>query len=228
MQTGELIQEIRSGLIGRVLRVEYSPDGNLLAVAGHFCYVELRQARSGILRRTLPQPGCVSRWDGSVAFWGLDFSPDSTYIATGDSQAQSDLGSIYHWIVDQYISPDIVKGNRFLVRDLSYSPQSKELAVALVGGYEFWLVDIESRDILQKYQGHTLRVNGVDFVPNGELIGSASRDRSVRLWDPVSGESLGVLLGHEDAVNSLIFSQDGSLIASGSDDGTVILWGFPE
>jgi WD40 repeat protein len=228
MKTGEEIQEIKSGLIGRVLRVEYSPDGNLLAVAGHYCYIELRQARSGILRRTLAQPGCVSRWDGSVAFWGIDFSPDGTYIATGDSQAQSDLGSIYHWVVDQYVPPDIVKGNRFLVRDLSYSPKGENLAVALLGGYEFWLIDIESRDILQKYSGHSLRVNSVDFNPNGDLIGSASRDRSLRLWDPAAGESLRVLLGHEDAVNSLVFSTDGSLIVSGSDDRTVILWGLPE
>lgn len=228
MQTGELIQEIRSGLIGRVLRVEYSPDGNLLAVGGHYCYIELRQARSGILRRTLAQPGCVSRWDGSVAFWGMDFSPDGTYIATGYSQTQSDLGSIYHWEVDQYVRPDIVKGNRFLVRDLAYSPLDEQLAVALVGGYEVWLIDIESRAIEQTYSGHTLRVNAVDFAPGGELIGSASRDRSLRLWDLASGETLTVLQGHEEAVNSLVFSKDGSLIVSGSDDGTVILWGIPQ
>lgn len=228
MQTGELIREIKSGLIGRILRLEYSPDGNLLAVAGHYCYIELRQSSSGILRRTLAQPGCVSRWEGSVAYWGMDFSPDGTYIATGNAQNLSDLGSIYHWIVDQYIRPEIVKGNSVLVRDLSYSPQGEKLAVALVGGYEFWLIDIESRALEQVYQGHSLRVNGVDFSPNGDLIGSASRDRTLRLWDPVSGESLYELSGHEDAVNSLRFSADGSLIVSGSDDKTVILWGLPD
>jgi hypothetical protein len=49
-------------------------------------------------------------------------------------------------------------------------------------------------------------------------------DKSVRVWDALTGEEKHVLNGHTDSVNSVAFSSDGSRIVSGSWDKSVRVW----
>ncbi|PNW74724.1 hypothetical protein CHLRE_12g512750v5 [Chlamydomonas reinhardtii] len=71
---------------------------------------------------------------------------------------------------------------------------------------------------------HHRAVNGVCFNPAGTLLGSGSEDKSVRLWDPLTGEQKAVLFGHTGQVLSVAFSPNGALLASASVDSTVRLW----
>jgi WD40 repeat protein len=61
--------------------------------------------------------------------------------------------------------------------------------------------------------------------PDGTRIASGSIDKTVRLWDAATRQSLGEPLeGHTEEVSSISFSPDGTRIASGSADKTVRLW----
>ena len=53
---------------------------------------------------------------------------------------------------------------------------------------------------------------------------SGSDDKTVRVWDAVTGEVISTLTGHSDRVWSVSFSPDGSRIVSGSWDKTVRVW----
>jgi WD40 repeat protein len=85
-------------------------------------------------------------------------------------------------------------------------------------------MDIENGSLLETFTGHTYRVNSVVFSPDGEMIASGSRDKTIGLWN-LDGTLVSNLETHTDAINSIAFSPNGDSLASASDDKTIILWG---
>jgi len=64
----------------------------------------------------------------------------------------------------------------------------------------------------------------VAFSPDGKRIASGSADKTVRVWDTLTGRPTWTLQGHTEAVYAVAFSPDGALIASGAADKTIRLW----
>ncbi|PSB02650.1 nSTAND1 domain-containing NTPase [Merismopedia glauca] len=71
--------------------------------------------------------------------------------------------------------------------------------------------------------GHGSWVTTAIFSPNGQIIASASVDRTIKLWK-VDGTLIQTLTGHTQGVNSVTFSPDGQILASASSDRTIKLW----
>jgi WD40 repeat protein len=72
--------------------------------------------------------------------------------------------------------------------------------------------------------GHTGAVRGVAFSPDETTLATGSWDKTMRLWDPATGQFLRELTGHTAYVYGVAFSRDGKLLASASVDQTVRLW----
>lgn len=74
-----------------------------------------------------------------------------------------------------------------------------------------------------RLEGHSDWVSSVNWSPDGQLLASASKDSTIKLWN-ADGTLLKNLPGHTAGVYSVSFSPTGKLIASASEDKTVKLW----
>ncbi|MBV6625225.1 MAG: serine/threonine protein kinase [Rivularia sp. (in: Bacteria)] len=77
-------------------------------------------------------------------------------------------------------------------------------------------------------KAHTSMIHAVSISRDGQLLASASSDKTIKLWELESRKLLRQLgrwfSGHSGIVDTVVFSHDGKILASGSWDETIKLW----
>jgi WD40 repeat protein/uncharacterized caspase-like protein len=74
--------------------------------------------------------------------------------------------------------------------------------------------------------GHADDVNSVAISPNGKIVASGSRDRTIRLWEIATGTELRAIIetdGMTDEIGAVAFSPDGKTLAV-CQSNTVKIW----
>jgi len=82
----------------------------------------------------------------------------------------------------------------------------------------------DNKKPIARMVGHQQPVNQVCFSPNGRMIASASFDKSIRLWDGLTGKFITTLRGHVGCVYQVAWSPDSRKLVSGSKDSTLKVW----
>lgn len=86
------------------------------------------------------------------------------------------------------------------------------------------LLDDSIVNLPRTLRSHIGKITSVSYNPNGQLLISASSDRTIRLWNAPEGRVLHILRGHSEDVYTVACSPDGRMLATGSGDRTVRLW----
>jgi WD40 repeat protein len=61
-------------------------------------------------------------------------------------------------------------------------------------------------------EGHSGWVTAVAFSPDGQLVASASHDKTVRLWEAATGTCRSTLEGHPEYIVDMSFSSDSQVL----------------
>ena len=77
-------------------------------------------------------------------------------------------------------------------------------------------LDAPGGALLRTLEGHTDVVNGVAVTPDGKRAVSASRDKTLKVWDLDTGRALRTLEGHSDRVDGVAVTADGKRAVSAS------------
>ena len=71
-------------------------------------------------------------------------------------------------------------------------------------------------------EGHIDEVNCISVLPDGRII-SGSYDKTLKIWNPSTGNCDHTFIGHTDAVRCIAILPNGRII-SGSSDKTLKIW----
>ena len=86
-------------------------------------------------------------------------------------------------------------------------------------------VEVSASPEVERALARLGRTEDVAFSPSGKTIAFGTTDRTVKLFDAVTGQELGTLGTRQTLqIYSLAFSPDGGTLATASEDGTVKLW----
>jgi small GTP-binding protein len=99
------------------------------------------------------------------------------------------------------------------------SPERRDEEFMEIGGSP--MPGVVLRQVLH---GHTGYIGRIAWSPDGRYLASPSADRTVRIWDMETGESVAELKGHKHEVYCATWSPDGSKLASASPSYELVVW----
>lgn len=152
------------------------------------------------------------------ALVGLDWTPDGSYLATGNAE-----GIIRLWDFETNTPAHQWQAHKDWAFAVAFSPAGKVIATG--GGdnlVKLW--DSNSFQLIAALEGHTDDVHSVVFTPDGTMLASSGDDCEIRFWDLATRETVKVLKGHEAQIPSIAIGPSGKFVASASRDNTVRLW----
>jgi WD40 repeat protein/predicted MPP superfamily phosphohydrolase len=198
---------------GAIVALAWSPNDKALGSYSHrhFSVWEGSGGSHLITREVSDAIGVCFAW-----------SPDGSRLAFGQRDGSIKIFDAQSWeaLLRQQNFPE---GR---THSLAWSPDGQDLIAGTDDEPFLWVNSVEDWEVRSDIlPGHHDAVLALAFQPKSNQIATASRDRTIRIWDAATRKLVVVLEGHTDAVSGVSFSFDGRLLASRGHDDTIRLWG---
>lgn len=206
-----------------IFSLSVSKDGSLLAATEYKGQVRIH----GVNRK-------IDRHLTGLLGWTVDvaFSPDSDRVVGWNMD-----GDVWIWDARTGEQVGILKGqkNKWGMA-LTWSPDGTRVAA---GRVVITLWDVDSQKQIRTLEGHEGFIRDLVFSPDGRYLASASMDKTVRVWELSTGETLytlqpeGLVIYLKSGpvtnpirlpVATVAFSPNGENLATGGADRVVRLW----
>ncbi len=212
--TQEPIRELEYDLNGYVTDMDFSPNGDIIAVSSDTRAIFISDVASGEQVATLT--GHSHAYIESVTF-----SPDGKILVSTDWD-----DAIVLWDMDSF-EPigDPLTGHKNLVEKVNFNPESGLMAsVDANNGLILWQLEAAQNPILKTISGHSTWTYAIALSPDGRRLAFPG-DESILLWDTSPlGLSAEILTGELEN-NGVAFSSDGKTLASsGFFNPNIYLW----
>ena len=204
------------GHVFRVLAIDFSPQGGLLATGGG------EPSRSGEVKLwTLPKVALVRTFDTlhSDTVFAVRFSPDGSKLATAAADKFARITNIGDGRLLRTF-----EGHTGHVLGIDWKPDGKQLVTAGSDNViKLW--DTESGDQVRTFQAAGKAITSVRWLPGGPRVLGASADQNVRIWNADNGGIQANIAGAPDYIFCACASaKSNGRVAVGCADGGVLVW----
>jgi eukaryotic-like serine/threonine-protein kinase len=102
-----------------------------------------------------------------------------------------------------------------------FAELKEPLTAAAIG---LWSSYHQTSAPLLSFTGHSDQVTSVAIAPDGRTVLTGSKDKTLKLWDLITGKELRTFIGHSGGVCRVAIAPNGRTALSGSYDKTLKLW----
>jgi WD40 repeat protein len=205
--------------VDRVLAIDFSPDGTLLATGGgepsRSGEVKLWETGKGLLVHTFDTLH-------SDTVYALRFSPDGTRLASASADKFVKVVSV----ADRKPLRSL-EGHTNYVMAVDWKSDGKQI---ISGGADnvLKLWDYEPGEQIRTLQAAGKQVTFLRWIAGKPEVLGACGDAQVRVWNPDNGGIPRSFTGPGDYVYGVAASADGSRVVAGGADGAVFVWNGPD
>jgi WD40 repeat protein len=204
-----------NALADRVLSLDFSPDGSLLAAGGgepsRSGQITIWNVSDGSLVRSIHQPH-------SDTVFGLAFSPDGEYLASASADRTA---KVFRTADGELVRT--FEGHTDHVTGVSWRANGKQLATCSAD-HKIKVWNFELGEQQRSIDAAAKEVTGVTFAGAGGLLVSSSGDRNVRIHNVDDGAVVRTLGGAAGYLFSCAATETGKLIVAGGEDRLLRVW----
>lgn len=161
----------------------------------------------------------------------LDVSNDGRWIATASKDNDA---RVWQWDdeLEDFKPYAVFKGHAGAVTAISFSKSNEKPHFLITGSNDLtikkWNIPTVADTVVKTSEytrrAHEKEINCIDVSPNDEFFASASYDKTGKIWNTETGETIGILKGHKRGLWDINFYKFDKLIVTGSGDKTIKVW----